>query len=75
MVVSDYLLVVHENKLLAAHFAMGVPVGALMGSVMMAVRAIVPKWADTIVKVADKTMDGLSESRIVKAILILFGKS
>lgn len=75
MVVSDYLLVVHENKLLAAHFAIGMPSGAIMGAVMMAIRAVSPTMAANIVNVVDKAAAGLSESRLLKAISILFGKS
>lgn len=75
MVVSDYLLVVHGNKLLAAHFAIGMPSGAIMGAVMMAIRAVSPTMAANIVNVVDKAAAGLSESRLLKALSILFGKS
>ena len=54
---------------------MGVPAGAIMGAVMMAVRAIAPKWADDIVKAADAVAKGFGESRFIKAVKILFGKA
>jgi len=74
MVASSYLEVTHSNTLLASHFVVGMPTGAIGGSGMMAIRAISPRLANKIVGMADGFVDGLTESRVAKALKLLFGK-
>lgn len=73
LIASDYLLVAQKNKLLAAHIAVAIPVGGIMGATMMAVRAITPKWADRIVKIADTVVEGMGESTLIKGLKLIFG--
>lgn len=75
LVASDILLINLEYDRLGAHTAMGTGVGSVGGSMMMAIRAVSPSIAASIVNVVDKAAAGLSESRLLKALSILFGKS
>lgn len=74
MVASSYLEFSFDNRILASHFVVGMPVGGLGGAGMMAIRAISPSLANKIVGMADGIVDGLTESRLAKAFKLIFGR-
>lgn len=76
LVVSDFLLInLHYNRL-GAHVSMGMPVGAIGGSMMMAIRAISPTFAEKLVDIGAKAVIGFAENkdRVKRAIAAYFSK-
>lgn len=85
LVASDIILINLGWHRLSAHLTLGAASGSVGGAMMPAIRAVSMPFADTLVKIATETAEGvakitskallgLSESRVAKALSILFGK-
>lgn len=78
MATSDYILVKFLNDRLFAHFTIAMGVGAIGGSMFVAIRAISPSFADKTVSILStattKALEAVVNSRIAKGISIIIGK-
>lgn len=76
LVASDVMLINIGYDRLGAHIAMGMPVGAVGGSAMMAIRAISPTFAEKLVDIGAKAVLGFAENkdRIKRALAAYFSK-
>lgn len=73
---SDYILINLDYNRIGAHTALGTAVGCVGGSMMMAIRAIAPSFAEKLVNIGAKTVIGFAESkdRVKQALIALLGK-
>lgn len=76
LVASDVMLINLHYDRLGAHTAMGTGVGSVGGSMMMAIRAISPTFAEKLVDIGAKAVLGFAENkdRIKRAIAAYFSK-
>ena len=76
LVASDVMLINAGYDRLGAHISMGMPVGAVGGSAMMAIRAISPTFAEKLVNIGAKAVIGFAENkdRVKRAIAAYFSK-
>lgn len=76
LVASDIMLINLEYDRLGAHTAMGTGVGSVGGSMMMAIRAISPTFAEKLVNIGAGAVIGFAENkdRVKRAIAAYFSK-
>lgn len=76
LVASDIMLINMGYDRLGAHTAMGTGVGSVGGSMMMAIRAISPTFAEKLVDIGAKAVIGFAENkdRIKRALAAYFSK-
>lgn len=85
LVASDIIFISFGWTRLGAHITLGAAAGSVGGAMMPAIRAVSMPFADTLIKIATDTAEGvakiasksllgISESRFAKALSVLFGK-
>jgi drug/metabolite transporter (DMT)-like permease len=76
VVASDFMLINLGYDRLGAHTALGTGVGSVGGSMMMAIRAISPSFAEKLVDIGAKSVIGFvsSKDRMKRALAAFFSK-